>query len=164
MDKMDEFHIPKDALKKLKNTEYLRKELSEGKSLKEIIGYSESVMEKFYAAAYRLFQMKEYTKSADAFLFLTTLDPYVYNFWLGLGMSEQLKEDYENALVAYSMAILLDAHNPLPHFHSATCYQKTDNVQDTRASLELAIEYAGDQAEFMEIKKKSQEILWQLNQ
>jgi len=164
MDKMEEFHIPEDALKKLKNTEYLRKALNEGKSLKEIIGYSEEVMEKFYAAAYHLFQMKEYVKSADAFLFLTTLDPYVYNFWLGLGMSEQLKEEYESALIAYSMAILIDPHNPLPHFHSATCYQKTDNLQDMRASLELAIEYAGDLSEFIEIKKKSQETLWRLNQ
>lgn len=163
MDRMEEFRIPKEAQKKLKDVDFVRKEMAEGKTLKEIIGYPEEVMEKFYGAAYNLFQVRDYERAADAFLFLTTLDPYVYNYWLGLGMSEQLKEEFQNALVAYGMAAMIDSQNPVSHFHSATCYQALDNLEDAKASLELAITFADEKEEYAKVKRESQEALQRLN-
>ncbi|MBS4168880.1 SycD/LcrH family type III secretion system chaperone [Parachlamydia sp. AcF125] len=163
MDQMDEFHIPKQVLKKLKNVDHLRQEMAAGKSLREIIGYSEETMEKFYGAAYRLFQAKEYGKASDAFLFLTTLDSQVHNYWLGLGMSEQLKKEYEGALVAYGMALMTEVTNPVPHYHSASCYLAVGDNENAKNSLLLAIEYAGNHEQFAKIKQQAETVLAQLS-
>ncbi|MFQ5730114.1 MAG: CesD/SycD/LcrH family type III secretion system chaperone, partial [Waddliaceae bacterium] len=82
MENMEEYKIPEEAIEKLKDPEVIRRQIEEGKTFQEIIGYSVDTMEKFYQGAYNLFQQQEYRKAADAFVFLTTLNPYVHNYWL----------------------------------------------------------------------------------
>lgn len=153
IEEMEEFKIPKEALEKLRDPELLRRKINEGKVLQEIIGYTHETMEKFYQIAYKLFQHQQYQEAGDAFIFLTTLNPYVYNYWLGLGMSEQLSNKYDGALIAYATAILIKVENPLPHYHSASCYLALKDWVNAIASLDLAILYAGDHPEYAAIKK-----------
>ena len=112
-------------------------------------------MEKFYQGAYNLFHQQEYRKAADAFVFLTTLNPYVHNYWLGLGMAEQLEGGYQEALLAYAMAILSDGSNPVTHYHSATCYRALNDKQSALQSLEMAIRCSGDKAEHLNLKEQA---------
>lgn len=153
LEEMEEFKIPKDALDKLRDPELLRRKINEGKVLQEIIGYTAETMEKFYQIAFKLFQHQQYQEAGDAFIFLTTLNPYVYNYWLGLGMCEQLSNRFDGALIAYATAILIKVENPVPHYHSATCYEALNDYGNALASLELAVLYAGDNPEYAAIKK-----------
>lgn len=157
LEEMEEFRIPADALEKLRDPDLLRKKISEGKVLQEIIGYSAATMEKFYFVAYKLFQHQQYQEAADAFIFLTTLNPYIYNYWLGLGMCEQLLKREEAALIAYATAILINVENPVPHYHSASCYNELKDQGNALASLELAIMYCEDKVEFTSLKKHAEE-------
>ena len=153
LEEMEEYKIPKEALDKLKDPELLRRKINEGRVLQEIIGYSFETMEKFYQIAFKLFQHQQYQEAGDAFIFLTTLNPYVYNYWLGLGMCEQLSAKYDGALIAYATAILLNVENPVPHYHSASCYQSLGDYGNALASLELAIMYSGEHPEHASIKE-----------
>lgn len=153
IENMDEYKIPKDALEKLKDPELLRRKINEGKVLQEIIGYTPETMEKFYQIAYNLFQHQHYQEAGDAFIFLTTLNPYVYNYWLGLGMCEQLCNKFDGALIAYATSILIQVENPISHYHSATCYEALNDPGNAIASLELAIMYAGEKPEYETIKR-----------
>ncbi len=157
IEEMEEFRIPKEALEKLKDPELLRRKINEGKVLQEIIGYTPETMEKFYQIAYKLFQHQQYQEAGDAFIFLTTLNPYVYNYWLGLGMSEQLCNKFDGALIAYATSILIKVENPISHYHSATCYTALKDYGNAIASLDLAIMYAGDHPEYASIKKHALE-------
>lgn len=139
---LEEFNLSKDVVEKLKDPEYLRKELAEGKSFQEIFDYSEDTMKAFYNAAYTLFQRQAYAESADAFFFLTNLNPYVHAYWLGLGMSEHLNHDHSSALIAYGMAALTDPQNPLPHYHAGTCYRELQDMENALSSYDLAIAIA----------------------
>lgn len=152
-EEIEEFRIPKEALEKLKDPELLRRKINEGKVLQEIIGYSPETMEKFYQIAYKLFQHQQYQEAADAFIFLTTLNPYVFNYWLGLGMCEQLCGKFDGALIAYATSILINVTNPIPQYHSSACYKALNDSGNAIASLELAILYAGEKPEFDSIKK-----------
>ncbi len=163
LEEMEEFRIPKDALDKLKDPELLRRKINEGKVLQEIIGYTPETMEKFYQVAYKLFQHQQYQEAGDAFIFLTTLNPYVYNYWLGLGMCEQLSHKYDGALIAYATAILINVENPVPHFHSAACYKELGDLGNALASLELAIMYAGKRPEHESIKQHALDAKKNLN-
>lgn len=139
MEEMEEFRIPKEAVERLKDPTALNQMLGEGKTFQEILGYSDDVIDKFYETARRLFEEQRYDEASEAFIFLTTLCPYTYNYWLGLGMSEQLNNEPSSALVAYGMAILTDPHPPISHYHSASCYKTIGDSQAAAASLEWAI-------------------------
>ena len=155
MDNMEEYKIPDEAIEKLKDPEVLRRQMDEGKTFQEVIGYSQETMEKFYKAAYNLFQQQEYQKAADSFIFLTTLNPNINSYWLGLGMSEQLCGGYQGALLAYAMAILTDVENPTPHYHSASCYRILRDFDSAIQSLEMAVRCADDKPQYAHLKQQA---------
>lgn len=156
MEDIEELRISDEAIQRARDPELLRRYVEEGKTFQEIIGYSDEVMEKFYQAAYSLFQQKRYQDSADAFTFLTTMNPYVHNYWLGLGMSEQLIENYEGAAIAYGMAVMTDATNPVPLFHSSTCAYLLGDYEGALATLQEVVQRCGDQAEHQKIKQDAE--------
>lgn len=163
MDSSD-FKIPEEALEKMRDPAHIKKQVDEGKTFQEILGYTSDAMDKFYEAAHQLFQKQQYEEAADAFVFLTTLNPKVHSYWLGLGMSEQLIGEHDAALMAYGMAILTNMENPLPHYHSASCYQALLDKNSAIISLELAIRQSHGKEEYALIKEKAESFLNKLNQ
>jgi len=162
MDHLEEFRIPKETLEKFKDPLFLQKQVQAGKSFQEILGYTHATMDKFYHAAYNLFQQQRYEEASDAFVFLTTLNPRVHNYWLGLGMSEQLNQEFDTALMAYSMATLTDETSPVPHYHSAACYNELKDIKSALASFELAVQFSGTNERHATIKSNAQAALSRL--
>lgn len=155
MEEMEEFKIPEEAIENLKDLQAIREQMKGGETFQEIIGYTPEAMEKFYQIACKLFERQEYEKSANAFVFLTTLNPMVHGYWLGLGMSEQLDGGYQGALLAYAMAILTNVENPIPYYHSASCYQLLDDRENALCSLEMAIKCAEGKEEYVGLKEQA---------
>jgi type III secretion system low calcium response chaperone LcrH/SycD len=143
-EELEEFKLSKELIEKLKDPEFLRRELAEGKSFQEIFNYTEDAMAAFYKTAYGLFQKQAYKEAGDAFFFLTNLNPYVSTYWLGLGMSEQLNNDFDSALIAYGMVSIMEPENPLAHYHSAGCYRSINDKENALASIDLAIAAADE--------------------
>lgn len=161
-DDLSEFRLSEEAKKKLKNKKLLKKELADGKTAQEIMGFSNETMAKFYKAAYFLFEHKRYTDAANAFLFLATLNPHHHDYWLGLGMSTQMSHEYEAAIDAYELAALCDISSPVPYFYLAKCLFAIHDHKSALQALDLAIETADEIDEYAELKwqaKKAKEIL-----
>lgn len=156
-DDLDEFKISKKVREKLKNKKLLKLELAEGKSAQEILEFSDSTMAKFYKAAYTLYEHSRYTDAANAFLFLATLNPHKYDYWLGLGMATQMNHDYESAIDAYELAALNDVSSPVPYFYLAKCLFAIHDRESAVQALDLAIETAGENEEFDELRKQAEE-------
>lgn len=146
-EELEEFKLSKEMIEKLKDPDYLRKQLAEGKSFQEIFKYTENAMALFYKTAYTLFQNQSYKEASDAFFFLTNLNPYISTYWLGLGMSEHLNNEYDAALIAYGMVSVIDPKNPLPHYHAASCYRALNDIENALASYDLAIACANESSE-----------------
>jgi type III secretion system low calcium response chaperone LcrH/SycD len=123
MDLPEEMRIPDEGIENLKTPEVIRKYIDQGKSLQEIIGYSDAVMDELYQSACTVFRTGHFQEAQDGFLFLTTLNPYVYAYWLGLAMSYQHLEEYEQAILAYECAIAIDQEQPVPYFFCGVCHQ-----------------------------------------
>lgn len=161
-DDLSEFRLSKEAKEKLKDKKRLKEELAEGKTAQEIMGFSNETMAKFYRAAYFLFEHKRYHDSGNAFLFLATLNPHNHEYWLGLGMSTQMCQDYEAAIDAYELAALCDIVSPVPYFYLAKCLFAIHDRESALQALDLAIETANDLEEYAELKQqaeKAKEIL-----
>lgn len=154
-DDLSEFQLSEKAKAKLKNQTLLKKELAEGKTAQEVMGFSDETMAKFYRAAYVLFEHKRYQDSANAFLFLATLNPHHHEYWLGLGMATQLCQDYESAIDAYELAALCDISSPIPYFYLAKCLFAIHDRESALQALDLAIETANDLEEYAELKQQA---------
>lgn len=150
-----EFRLSPEVKRKLQDKEMLKNELAEGKSAQEIVGYSEETMSKFYKAAYHLFENRHYEGAANAFLFLATLNPYNYEYWLGLGMATQMYGDYSAAVDAYEMAAISDPVNPVPYFYLSKCFFALHERKEALQALDLAVEYAGDLEQYSELKEQA---------
>lgn len=154
-DELGDFKLSPKIRAKLKNKDLIRKELQDGKSAQEILGFSNAAMKKFYDAASKLLEHNRYSDAADAFLFLVTLNPHGHDYWMGLGIATQLNKNYEAAIDAYEMAAYCEVHNPTPYFYLAKCLFA---IHDRNAALEafnLAIEYAEEDDRFEELKKQA---------
>lgn len=155
-DDLNEFQLSAKAKAKLKNKKLLKKELSAGKTAQEIMEVSDETMAKFYRAAYFLFEHKRYEDAANAFLFLATLNPYHHEYWLGLGMATQLRQDYESAIDAYELAAICDISSPVPYFYLAKCLFAIHDRESALQALNLAIEIAKDLEEYTELKQQAE--------
>jgi len=152
---VDDFMIPKEAMDKLNDPELLRRYVEEGKTFQEILGYNDAAMDEFYRIARYLFEEQRFQEASDAFLFLTTLNPFIPDYWLGMGMCEQVNEEYKQALVAYSMVTMSEIEQPVAHYQSAACYHKLGDLDNALASLEKAIAQCGSEEEYAAIKEEA---------
>ena len=155
LDELAEFKLSKKVQEKIKDKEFLRKELTEGKTAQEILEFADTSMAKFYRAAHHLFDNKRVVDAANAFLFLVTLNPHNHDYWLGFGMATQLCGDFEGAIDAYEMAAAADSLNPVPYFYLAKCLFAIHDRESALQALDLAIEYAEESDEFTELKHQA---------
>ncbi len=99
-----------DGLKMLDNPEKFKSFLAEGKSISDVLGFSEQAIDKFYEAAHQLIAQKRYQEAKDAFFFLVTIAPQVSECWLGLGLAYGQCKETEGAIQSYLRAIALSPH------------------------------------------------------
>lgn len=158
MEHLEEFQIPRDVLAKLRDHQWVGEQILQGRTFQDMVGFKDSTMERLYAKARALFLHERYEEAADAFVFLTTLNPHYYVYWIGLAMSEHLSGYYQEALGAYAMASICDPNNPIPHYHAATCYRYLSDATHELVALELAIRCCGDNKQHAMVKHKSKKL------
>ncbi|MGD0664257.1 MAG: hypothetical protein ABSA17_00815 [Rhabdochlamydiaceae bacterium] len=94
-----------------------------------------------YTDALQEYEMGNYDKAHDLFSLLSIELPTQPEVWSGLAACSQVLKYYPEALMSWSMAALLDEHDPAPHFHAAECLfaqgDKTDALKAVRIALSL---------------------------
>lgn len=129
-------------------------ELSGGQtSLACLFGFSRTTMALFYQIGYRRIKEGQLDRSADLFWLLAVLDPMVHSYWLGLGIAEQMREKFNEALFAYAMATFTDETDPIPQCRSAQCYSALGDGLLARNALEIAIEQCGADMKYGDLKR-----------
>lgn len=159
MEHLDKFRIPEEAIKRMQQPDFLMNAIDAGQTLQEIIGYSDETMEGFYQIANKLYAEAKHEEAKDAFLFLTTMNPNIYAFWIGLGMSFQMIEEYEEAILAYEYACKLENSLAFPWFHAANCFMLIGNKDLAKSYYLTAKELAQDKAESKEVFTRAENAL-----
>lgn len=156
---MDDIYNTSDFSNKIKtlmkDKASLKKQLAEGKTAQDLIGYKNETMARFYSAAYHLLSRKQYVDAANGFLFLVTLNPYVEEYWIGLGMATQQYGDYDMAMNAYEMAAIVHVESPVPYFYLAKCLFAMHDRESALEALDLALEHAGNFPQYAELKRQA---------
>ncbi|NGX61239.1 MAG: Chaperone protein SicA [Chlamydiae bacterium] len=112
--------------------------LLKSETFQEAFGVLNAEMEVLYKEAYDFYQEDRYHDALTVFRWLVVLNPYKYDFWMGLGAAQQLLSQSEKALHAYAAAALLDCENPDPHFYAHECYVEMGEKEEAEKALELS--------------------------
>jgi type III secretion system low calcium response chaperone LcrH/SycD len=146
----------------LKQPSLLKAELAMGKPAQEILEIPDAQMQLFYKMACQLFEKQRYAAAVDGFLFLIGMNAYQREYWLGLGMALQMCGNFEMAIDAYETATIYEIENPVPYFYLAKCLFAMHERQSALLALDMAIQYAGEIAEYQELKVQALEAKEQL--
>lgn len=151
----DRYSRVKEIILKLNEPAVLLRHMEEGGTFQEILALDEAAMNALYEDAYVLLQSAEYSDASDAFLCLTTLNPYISTYWIGLGIAEQAHRACHAALVAYAMAIVCDDKNPTPYYCAASCHYLNNDIDEALSSIKIALEKAGDDPYYDDIRTRA---------
>lgn len=87
-----------------------------------------------YSEAVQEYEAGHYDRAHDLFCNLSMELPMQPDVWKGLASCNQVRKHYPEALIGWSMAALLDANDPVPHFHAAECLlAKGDRIEALKA-------------------------------
>jgi tetratricopeptide (TPR) repeat protein len=91
------------------NTKDIESVLVKQKLMQDVLGLSPERLGKLFEQAVQLLQQHHYDDAIRAFQFLTKVNPYVCDFWLGLGICQQSNGDSKDALESFLVAQTMDA-------------------------------------------------------
>lgn len=130
-----------------------------GGSIAEVRGITPEELEAVYAIAYAEFGQKHYDKSETLFRFLCTFDHRVAKYWLGLGATRQEMQQWQPAMMAYVMAGMFDAQDPLPALQTGDCLLALGNFAKAETSLKDAVHRASQDPKYGKLKERAEALL-----
>ncbi len=127
--------------------------IAKAETLQELAEIDDAAINVLYLAAKRLYDEKAYDDAADAFFFLTVLNPLHVVFWLGFANSEFYLQNYNEALAAYKNvqeALPEDLTLRLALCH---CYEALGDKENALKMIDLALAVSGDDSFELEQEK-----------
>lgn len=159
---VNKLKISREARLRLKEKEEVVEQLVNGTPSYEILGYSDAALEWFYQTSRRFLREERFNDAFDAFIFLTTLNPYNADYWIGLGMAAQMEGDYETAINAYEMAAIVDKGSPAPYLYLAKCLFAMNERRCALEALDLALELTDSSSSGQKLKEEALQVRKQL--
>lgn len=134
----------------------LKQIIKDGKKPKDVLGFSDEMIEHIYSYGYRLFNLGNYKKARDVFLALQVLVPDDPRFSLALGSSYHRLKEYLEALRFYYMCGNQDKDNPMPFFYMYDCFMQGKFLGDAEICLQTVIARCGNRKFFAALKRRCQ--------
>lgn len=155
----DPFLLPKNVIARLQDKKILAAAMNEGEQGQDIFGFSDDDMRVMYEKAYHYLEEQKISEGIDSFIFLTTISPGHFEYWMGFGTALQLSHEYEKAIDAYEVAAICNMENPVPYIFLGKCLFAIHDRKSAYQAFELALLYAGDLEEFAEIRREAENAL-----
>lgn len=118
--------IDPEKLKIFDDPEALVKAFEEGSSLYELFGFSEKSLNAFHKVVCRMIDEKAFEKAREVCYFLTSIAPWIPQFWICIGRCDVALRSYDLAFQEFAQAIELDPTK------SASYYAIIDLLVETR--------------------------------
>lgn len=134
--------------------EELKEQLSE--HLKSIGAYqpltfspeeNEKIIHELYSFGFHFYENGKYEEAANFYKLLTQIDSENVNHWKGLAACLQMQKLHDQALLAYSAAIVLDSNDQTLYFHTANCCFALYRIKEGLEALDLAEKIAAEKPE-----------------
>jgi type III secretion system low calcium response chaperone LcrH/SycD len=117
-------------------------------------GLNGVALDTLHSFAYEFYQNGKYLQAASFFQVLSSLDMLCFDYWMGLGASQLMAREYQEALTAYSIASSLKVDDPHPHFHAAECYKSLNDTAQALRVLEVAEDFCTNSESHLPLKDR----------
>ena len=121
--------------------EFIKETIAEETSLKtkSLLGnFSSDIQFLFYEIATSFYYNADLEKSINCFIFLTTINPYVPAFWIGLGLAYERNLDHYKAIDAFKVAITVSPDDFTPYCGLIRCFETIKDYVAIKEILEAA--------------------------
>jgi len=132
-------------------------------SVGDFLGLTDGIVESIYGQAYRLYNTGKYEEAIEVFRLLLMVRASEPKFALGAAACFHRLKQYKSAIDSYIVMTMIDPETPIPFFHMSDCYIQMGDAISSLTMLQLAIEKAGDKAEFHVLKDRATLTLQGLN-
>ncbi|MBA3237643.1 MAG: tetratricopeptide repeat protein [Parachlamydiaceae bacterium] len=109
---------------------------------------NELVINELYARGYFFYESGKYLEATDFFKVLTQMSAQNPVYWIGLGACLQMQKKYNEALLAYTTALIHDTTDPTTFFHAANCCFALNHVAEGLVAVETAENIAREKPEY----------------
>lgn len=133
-------HTP--PFKGLDNTRDLDAILGRTKIYQDVLGISSEELSTLYEQASGFLQTNRLDEAKSAFAFLTKINPFASDFWIGLGVCHLQNEEFTDAFNDFIMALTMDPGRYECFAYAIECCMQMKNYVQAEALLKQAIQYA----------------------
>lgn len=119
----------------LQYADTLLRYLQAGHTIAELTGMEKRHIDALYQVGYEHYAAGQYNEATLVFARLVMLDGQDKRGFLGIASIMQMKQDYKNAIVNYSVASLRDMDDPYPTFQTAECFLHLGMPDEAREAL-----------------------------
>jgi type III secretion system low calcium response chaperone LcrH/SycD len=115
--------------------------------------------EELYAAAYFLFQHKQYSKACRIFSILCQIDPHDARFYRGVGACWEKQGELEKAARAYKYASMMRITDAMLHFQYAFCLVRLGRYDEAEFPLQMTIANAAMHPKHKSLESKANALI-----
>ena len=105
-------------------------------SLQETLNISDDTIRRLYECGNHAYEKNNFVGATGVFLLLMTLNPYIMEFWMALGMIQEKQGHTEQALNLFALGSLNFPSEPLFRVHLISCYLSLGQTEDAKLELE----------------------------
>lgn len=132
--------------------------LAKRKLFQDVLGMSGERLGRLFETSVELLHQHRYDEAVKAFELLTQINPFVADFWIGLGVAHQAHETLKPALSCFLMAQTMDPARADPYHYAVECCLEMKNLPQAEAVLHQAITYVKKHSRKEELKGLAREI------
>ncbi len=135
-------HAKKHPFRGVDNTRDIDAILGKTKIYQDILGISREELSTLYEHANGFLLAARYDEAQAAYLFLTKINPFASDFWVGLGVCHMQHEEFKNAFDAFIMAITMEPSSFECYSYAIEACIALKNFEQAEALLRQAVAYA----------------------
>ncbi len=122
--------------------EFIAKKFLKGEvGLADLVGLDDEEIEVIFLTGHYLYNYGKYQDSLNVFSVLTLYKPFVSRFWRAAGAANQALKNYQEAIVAYDMALTTNLNDVISYTYrgeSKLCAgQQDEGIADLRLAIEV---------------------------
>lgn len=101
---------------------------------------SDKTFEEFYERGFQLYKTGKFKQALSHFQILITAHPKHPKYLMAAAAANQMLKQYAAAVGLYTLAAILDEHNPYPLYYLTSCLIKIEEPLQALINLEMGIE------------------------
>lgn len=135
-------HAKTQGFRGIDNTRELDAILRRTKIFQDVLGISREGLSNLYEEALGFLDSGRLEEAQASFLFLTKINPFASDFWIGLGICHLHQEEFTPAFNAFIMALTMEPDRYECYAYAIDCCVQMKNYLQAEALLKQAVTYA----------------------